>query len=253
MKLKPRLQMVADLVPAGKVIADVGTDHAYLPAYLVIEGFNPWVIAVDTNVGSLVKSQRLLQGLSLENKVELRRGDGLKALHREDGVEVVVMAGLGGRTMARLLEDCREFLGNLECLVLQPMSEDYLLRRWLFSRGMYLKEERLARENSHFYKVMQAVPGKPKNYTDPVLMEIGPRLVEKPDPLLVPYLRLELSRYIKIVNELEKGTAARSRRKARYYRGKIERIKEVLAVARKNSTGNRFDGRTGSCLPGPGE
>lgn len=252
MKLKPRLSAVAGLVPPGTVVADIGTDHARLPVYLVSRGLNPRVIAIEKSKGSLEKARELLKLFNLEPKVELRLGDGLKALARSDAVETVVIAGLGGRTVTRILGESKELLHGIKYLVLQPMGDDYLLRRWLTAQKLVLFAERLAYENGHYYKVIQAVPGRP-GYTDPLLMEIGPRLVEDKDPLLVPYLREQLARYREVLDRIEKGETPRSRRRASYYREKIERLKEVLAFAGENSAGNRYNGRTGPPIPGPGE
>ena len=103
MKLRPRLAGVASLVPSGSVVADIGTDHAYLPVHLVKEKSCPRVIAVEKSSDNCRTALETVNLFNLYHQVEVRIGDGLLALKEEDGVEVVVIAGLGGKTICKML------------------------------------------------------------------------------------------------------------------------------------------------------
>ena len=120
MHLKPRLAAVAALVPEDGVVADIGTDHAYLPIYLVQEGLAQRVIAIENRLSALAGARHSLNLFNQAQKIELRLGDGLEALRRTDRVDTVVVAGLGGRTICRLLARSRECWNWFQGMVLQP-------------------------------------------------------------------------------------------------------------------------------------
>lgn len=159
-ELSPRLAAVARFVLPGAPVADVGTDHAYLPVHLVGTGRVPRAVASDRMPGPLEAARRTVAAAGLADRVELRLGDGLQVLQPGE-VATVVLAGMGGSLMARILGARPAVLASLRRLVLQPNTGEEGLRRWLAARGWRLADEGLVEDAGRIYVVMAAEPARP--------------------------------------------------------------------------------------------
>ncbi|MDI3316179.1 MAG: class I SAM-dependent methyltransferase [Bacillota bacterium] len=190
MQLSPRLLAIARQVPPERVVADVGTDHALLPIYLVSTGITPRAIAVELRRGPLDQARHNVQSFGLGDQVELRQGDGLEALAPGEA-EVVVIAGVGGDRIVEILERQPDVRASVLCWIFQPMSQAGGLRRWLVAHGYRLADEELVAEGDRIYEVIRAQPGR-EPPQEALVMEIGPRLWERREPLLIPLLRRRL-------------------------------------------------------------
>ncbi|NLJ56500.1 MAG: SAM-dependent methyltransferase [Firmicutes bacterium] len=226
-KLKPRLAGVASLVPAKSVVADIGTDHAYLPLYLVKKKACSRVIAVEKSSLNSKTARETVHFFNLEQKVEVRTGDGLQALNKNDGVEVVVIAGLGGKTICSLLQAAVHQLGQYRRFVLQPMGDAALVRRWLAAQGYYFPQERLALENGYFYEIIAAEKGW-LDVKEPFVWELGPTLYKGHDPLFIPWLEYKIQRYEKILQGLLRSRRGKKDPRWRYYHMQYATLKGVL-------------------------
>lgn len=236
-RLKPRLAALAGLIPPGDVVADIGTDHAYLPLYLAGRGLVEKVIAIDNRPAALERARRLIKRDGTGAKIELRLGDGLDPVKPEDKVETVVIAGLGGRTICRLLAAARDKWDWFGSMVFQPMQEAPLLRRWLAAHDMRLVSERLVREGRKIYEIMLVRRGRQRIY-EPLLYELGPCLLRDRDPLLEPLIEQKIRRCRSIIEALERSKRPESKMKQAYFAQKEARLKEVLAFV-AGSKGDR--------------
>ena len=167
-ELTPRLRMVGEMVPAGARLADVGPDHAYLPAALILEGKIPWAIAADLRQGPLERARATVREYSLIEKVAFRLCDGLSGI-RPGEVDAVAVAGMGGETIAAILSAAPWTREQNIPLILQPMSSMSDLRAWLQANGYVIWEERLAREGSTLYTALLVGAGEAKPMTPPEL------------------------------------------------------------------------------------
>ena len=158
-ELTPRLRMVADMIPEGVRLADVGTDHAYLPAALVMEGKIPFAIAADLRQGPLSRAKETVRAYGLNGTIGFRLCNGLLGIKPEE-VEAVSIAGMGGETIAMILEAAAWTRERNTVLVLQPMSSMDELRIWLGRNGYVIREERLAREGDTIYVAMLVGAGE---------------------------------------------------------------------------------------------
>lgn len=158
-ELSPRLRMVGELVPAGARLADVGTDHAYLPAALILEGKIPWAIAADLRRGPLDRARATVREYGLTGKVAFRLCDGLSGI-QPDEVDAAVIAGMGGETIAAILSAAPWVRERDVPLILQPMSSFPDLRSWLRRSGFAIQEERLAREGDTLYTALLVRAGE---------------------------------------------------------------------------------------------
>ena len=139
-ELSPRLRMVGELVPAGARLADVGTDHAYLPAALLLEGKIPWAVAADLRRGPLDRARATAREYGLTGNVAFRLCDGLSGICPGE-VDAVAIAGMGGETIAAILSAALWVRERGVPLILQPMSSFPDLRGWLQANGFSIEEE----------------------------------------------------------------------------------------------------------------
>lgn len=155
-QLTPRLRAVASMVRGGARVADIGTDHAYLPVWLVKTGLCPRCIACDVRQGPLLRAKNTVQRYAAGGEVALRLSDGLDAV-RADEADDIVVAGMGGELIARILERCPWVKDGAKRLVLQPMTAQPELRLALCSMGFETEREAVAREGEKLYLVISAV------------------------------------------------------------------------------------------------
>lgn len=225
MELTGRLAALAEYVTPGAVAADIGTDHAYLPIYLVKRGICPRVIATELNPGPFQAAARKLKEYGLTARVELRLGDGLQTL-RPGEAAVLVLAGMGGNTIKEILAAAPAVLSGAGRLVLQPMADPGDLRSWLAASGWRLMDEELVEEDGRLYVIMAAEPGL-ETADDPLLLELGPRLLEKRAPLLEDYLNTIIAKYERVLAGLAAGRSDAAREKERELKLKLARIRRM--------------------------
>ena len=165
--LRPRLAMTAGLVPHGAAAADIGTDHAYLPVYLVREGVCSRVIAADVSEGPLQNAAKAVSRAGLEQSVELRLSDGFGQFAPTDA-DCWIIAGMGGTLIVRLLEQTPWLRepepGSAITLILQPMRHAWEVRQWLLAHGYRIEMETACHDAGRPYHAMRAVfdPGYAK-------------------------------------------------------------------------------------------
>ncbi len=148
-----RLQTVASLVRNGSRLADIGTDHALLPCALVASGHCPSAIASDIRVGPTEAARRSVSAAQLEEQIDVRLGGGLDTVLPEE-VEDIVIAGMGGETIAAILEAAPWTKDGRYRLILQPMTRAEKLRRFLYENGYAINEERIADDGKRCYTVL---------------------------------------------------------------------------------------------------
>ncbi len=154
--LNIRLRCIADLIPVGSRVVDVGTDHAKLPAHLAHTGRASRVIATDIAEGPLKSAAKELERTGVEN-VELRLCDGLKKVDADE-VDVVVIAGMGGENIRDILS--RAPWAKSKLCLLQPMTRPEALREFLYQNGYRIHAERLCRDSGRIYSIITANAGE---------------------------------------------------------------------------------------------
>lgn len=152
-KLSRRLQAVADFVTEGSMVADIGTDHGFLPIYLVERGICPQAVAMDLRTGPLERAQEHIQAAGLENVIQVRLSDGMSGLGQGEA-DSVVIAGMGGLAVIHILEKAGEKLADMKELVLEPQSDLLKVRRYLRGHRMCIDREELVYEAGKFYSIL---------------------------------------------------------------------------------------------------
>ncbi len=155
MELSERLSRLASLVRPGSRVADIGTDHALLPVFLVKTGVCRSAIAVDVKPGPVAAAQKAVKAADLSDTIDVRLGDGLSPIS-PDEVEDIVIAGMGGETMVEILKAAPWVLSDRYRLILQPMTRVEVLHRFLYQHGFEIEEEHLMEDSGHRYVYLTA-------------------------------------------------------------------------------------------------
>ncbi|HBM00895.1 MAG TPA: hypothetical protein DD393_09810 [Ruminococcaceae bacterium] len=155
-RLKPRLQSAADMVRYGSRVADIGTDHAYLPIALILSGKIPSAVAADLRKGPLENALETVRSNHIEDRVQLRLSDGLKCVSPDDADDIVI-AGMGGILISEILTAAEWVKNEKYKLILQPQSHDEDVRRYLFANGFNITDETVCFEDGKVYICIGAV------------------------------------------------------------------------------------------------
>ena len=182
MELTARLQAIADQVPYGSVLADIGTDHAYLPVRLLLDGQINRAIAADLREGPLANARETAAQYNVTDRISFRLCDGLTDIQAGEA-DVIAIAGMGGETIAGILA-AAPWTRNCK-LLLQPMTSFRELRFWLQTNGYLIEKETIAREGNRLYTLWSVIGGAMRPLS-PGELWVG---VQSDDPLRSDYLR----------------------------------------------------------------
>lgn len=208
-KLTNRLQLVYDMAPKIARVADIGTDHGYLPVALILGGKATTAIAGDVNEGPLNAASKYVCRMGLNEKINCRLGNGLQVLEKDE-VDAVTICGMGGFLMAQLLQESPFKPQNL---VLQPQNGRQELREVLLELGYVIKDEALVEDMGHIYDVwvckLEEANGDvvySNLAKDDIRWEIGAHVCNKRDSLLPNLLDRLIKIEKNIINSMMKST-----------------------------------------------
>ncbi len=225
--LKPRLAAIAAFVPKGSSVADIGTDHAYLPVFLLQCGVVNKAIAADVHAGPYRAALETVTASGLVDAISVRFGDGLGVLAPSEA-DTVVIAGMGGSTIIKILEASADVTNSITRLILQPMTASATLRRWLVQNAWHIVEEELVEEDQILYEIIVAERGSGLSY-QPIFDDIGPKLWANHHPLLRKHIERLIVHYSGILAAMSKSPAASATIKYREYTQKIAELEEKFA------------------------
>lgn len=236
-KLSDRLNAVAKEFKRGETMADIGTDHGYLPVYLWENSLSPYVIMTDINEGPLSVARENCRLLPHKFKFDFRLGDGLDPI-KPDEVYTIVIAGMGGILISRILSKDMEKSKSFVKLILQPRSKRGYLRHFLMNNGFYIKKEKLVREGRYICSVIVVDNEKefelPENLADAdadsIKWEI-PINIDKKDFLYEEYLVGIYNSEVDVYHNIKKGGNAADRELA-HHLDRIYYMKHILDTER---------------------
>ena len=226
MELSKRLQAVADLVSEGVTVADVGTDHGYIPIYLCKTDRCPKAIAMDVNEGPLLRAKAHIAEYGLQQLIGTRQSDGVQKLTPGE-YECVVIAGMGGTLTVRILTEGEAVFRSLKEFVLQPQSELWKVRKYLSENGYVIVQEDMVFEDGKYYPMMKVLNGSSSAY-DMVELRYGRELLEQKHPVLKDFLLKELRVKEEILENLEQKTGLHIEDRRRDIHEELEGIRYVL-------------------------
>jgi len=176
-----RLQRVAAQVPAGARLADIGSDHGYLPVALLRRGAIVAAVAGEVALTPFLAAERTVRENGLGEYITVRLANGLEAIEPDDGITAVSLCGMGGETIRDIFEAGKARLSGKERLILQPNGGERPLRQWLMDNGYCIVHEEVLRENRFDYEIIIAEPGEPVLYSDQQLY-FGPLQMQARSP-----------------------------------------------------------------------
>ena len=215
MELSKRLNFIINNIDKVSVLADVGTDHGYIPLYATQNGLCHKAIAIDINKDPLDKARlnAILEGAG--DELEFRLGDGLNPL-KKDEVEAVVIAGMGGNLIRDILEENIEKVASFNYLILVPAQNPEVLREYLYNNDYEIICENLCEEDGIYYELFKVRKKDGESMAlDSIYYEVSPKLLMQKHPLMKDYLNSKLYNYKKILSFITESTvSARDRRAA---------------------------------------
>ena len=217
MQLSLRLSAIADMVTTGNRLVDVGCDHGYLPVYLIQQKKIPSAIAMDVRKGPLSRAKEHIRQYGLEEYIQTRLSDGLENLKAGEG-DTLVIAGMGGPLMERILTDGQSVRDSFSEMILQPQSDIPHFRRFIQSQGFQIVEEKMVEEEGKFYPMMRVVRTCPEgdgienlvSEAAPYTLEeaFGKYLLQEKNQVLYRYLQRESRIRSQILEQLETAPKA---------------------------------------------
>jgi len=227
MQLSKRLLAVANLVTTGKRLADVGTDHAYIPIYLIQKKQVTKAIAMDIGKGPLQRAKENIQSHGLGEQIETRCSDGVDKLAVGE-VDTVVIAGMGGNLVIRIVTAGEDVLKNVSELILQPQSDIGLVRRFLQSNNYQICKEDMVVEDGKYYPMMCVSHGKMTELSE-LEYEYGPLLLKMKNPCLKQFLEREQEQYQEIRKKLQKNMTDKTKVRLAEVEVKLQQIERARA------------------------
>ena len=223
------MKAVAAMVTKGNVLADVGTDHGYIPIALIQKNLIPKAIAMDVNMGPLQRAQEHIGLFGLEEYIETRLSDGVAAL-REGEVDAIVVAGMGGELVIRILTEGESVCRQVKELILQPQSDIWKVRRFLRENKYQIIDEDMVFEDGKYYPMMKVVPVEKDEMWEKMNPDVimpcdiyGPLLLRNGNQVLRRFLVNQHKQFSSILKELEKQVPSDAIAK------RIEEVKQQLA------------------------
>ena len=235
-QLSRRLKTIADMVTEGNRLVDVGCDHGYLPVYLMSNHKIPGAIATDVGKGPLARAQEHIVQYGMSQYIEVRLCDGLKGVRSGEG-DTLVIAGMGGPLMEKILTEGAHALPGFQELILQPQSDIPHFRHFLMGYGFCIVQEEMVLEDGKYYPMMKAVPGRVKETWTKEEEMFGKFLLEQRHPVLQKYLERELRIREEIVGQLQKAAGEGAKKRL----DEVEEEKQLIRAALHRYESKRTD------------
>ena len=215
MRLSKRLKAITEFISDNSNIIDIGCDHALLDIYIYQNYKNVKIIASDIHGGAIKMATRNLKRYELEDKIELRLGDGLSVVDKNE-IDTIIISGMGYYSIEKILSDT-EKLENVEKIILQSNTDIVKLRKSIIKLGYKISREKLVKEKDIIYTVIEFIRGKEKYSYDELYF--GPKLLENKDELIHEYYNKKLLKYENLLLQFPQSQIA-----TRLHHNKLIRI-----------------------------
>lgn len=211
MQLSRRLTLIASMVDKTDSVADVGTDHGYVPIYLVENNIVSKAIAMDINQGPLTRADENIKSKGLDNRITTRLSDGVREL-KPGETDAIVVAGMGGQLIIKILEEGRNVFKSAKQIILSPHSDVEMVRRYLTDNDYYIQDEAMVIDDGKYYTVIKVINNTEscsgEEYDREEYFLYGKRLLEKKDEVLKMFLEKEESNIHNILDKIKGGNEA---------------------------------------------
>lgn len=226
MKLGERLQLITSKIEKGFTVVDIGTDHAYLPIYLVQEGISQRVIATELLFGPYEKAQENIKKAGLQDFIDLRLGSGLRPVKLGEG-DIAVVAGMGAITIINIIKESKEIADSFKKLILQPMRNQAKLREHLLTIGYQIIDEDVAFEANKFYEIIVAKKANLKSF-DEIDILVGPMLRHKKTSVVYEYINHRIKVLQNVIEGLQTTNSQAGKIALLEHKKQLKALKEVI-------------------------
>ncbi|MEZ7170921.1 tRNA (adenine(22)-N(1))-methyltransferase TrmK [Sporosarcina sp. OR05] len=227
-KLSNRLMVVASFVESGAIVADIGSDHAYLPCFLVNACKINKAIAGEVVKGPYESAVKNVKKNGLDNAITVRLANGLHVIQEADAVDTVTIAGMGGPLIASILEEGSSQLQTVSRIIAQPNIHALAIRQWAIKNNWQLVDEEIIKEDHKIYEVLVLERGE-ASYNEAEML-VGPFLAKKRSSVFLEKWERELVEWQRIVQELQQaGESSNILMKKRELQTKIDLVRSVLS------------------------
>ncbi|PRR77226.1 tRNA (adenine(22)-N(1))-methyltransferase [Clostridium liquoris] len=226
MDISIRLRTIADMVSKCNCCADIGTDHGYIPIYLVKNRICNRAIASDINKGPIEKAKKNIELEGLEKYIECRIGGGLTTIKPNEANSAII-AGMGGNLIRDIIEESKEVFKSLDYIIAQPVQNPEILREYIYTEGYEILQENLCIDENKYYEIMKIRYNNKIQMVDSIFYEISKYMLENKHPLIEGLIIRKIDKYEKICHSINEDTELANNRK-REVKDKIYRLKELL-------------------------
>lgn len=228
-QLSKRLNRVGEFVPEQSRLADIGSDHAYLPVALVLQNKIPFALAGEVVKGPFESAQKQVRKNGLEQQIIVRLADGLDAVEKDENITAVTICGMGGSLIRDILDAGweKQRLNGTEQLILQPNIGEKTLREWLTVHGYTILEEDILEENNKIYEIIVAARKATRIAYSEKEKLFGPFLMQQKSTIFKKKWQRELKQREHILAQLTQAAGDQEARQEQLKR-EINEIKEVL-------------------------
>ena len=226
MQLSTRLAALADFVPRGSKVIDVGTDHAYIPIYLMKLGGCISCLATDINKGPLEKAELNIRKHMLSN-IRLKQTNGLEGLDNEEA-DVIMISGMGGFLIVDILQRALPLVKRMKRLILQPQQDIDQVRKCLHEIGFKIEDETFVKDEDKYYTVIMATPGE-ECYMLEQDYAYGQCLIKKKDPIFKEWVAYKLDKQEGIYEQIKAQDSPSVNQRKKELEAEIKLLREVSA------------------------
>lgn len=223
-----RIKQIANMVDKCNIVADIGTDHGYVTEIILKRKICQKVIATDLNLGPLENAKKYLTLTGLNDRVDFRQGSGLEVLQPGEA-DTVIIAGMGGMLINKILHDAPNITEKVNKFILQPMTAVNKVRKYLFENGFKIESESIVKEYHHYYHILKVVHGI-EHIDDDIYFEISQYLLRKKDKLVAEYLNKQIDTNKKILNKIDNSKKKELIEKKIMLQSKIKKYKELKQI-----------------------
>lgn len=190
-RLSERMLHIAEKIKKCSLLADIGTDHAYIPVYAVSSGLVERAVASDISEPTCVKARINVTNSGLSDRIDVRTGYGLDTIKPDEKPDCVIMAGMGGSLIISIMDKGRKIIADASQIILQPQNDTEKVRRYVHSAGLKISDEIIFNEKGKFYNIIECEKGK-ETYSDTEYV-FGKIPLEQKMPALRDYIEKKRS------------------------------------------------------------